>query len=114
MKKLILALMLVCLPISFVVVETGCTTSQQVVAAKTIDGVAIAVDKAYAAFQDEVYAGRVSAEDAQKAAALRAKYQAGMNLAIAAAQGNLNAPLPDTVWQLAAELFGFIKPLTHK
>lgn len=38
MKKLILALMLVCLPVSFVVVETGCTTTYK---AATISDVSV-------------------------------------------------------------------------
>lgn len=106
MKKLLasigLALALATGP-AVLISTSGCQSQQRIVF-NTLYTIGHSVDSAYKGFNDAIIAGKVSASDMVKVAKLYTKYQTEFNLAVDAAQGNLNILAPTAVTQAASDL----------
>lgn len=111
MKKLLLAVLLVCLPLSVAVTQTGCVTTPRTVAYNTLKATAVTVDNAYMAFWDLVVAGKVPTDTQAKVQSLRAKYQAAFASAVVLAKFDYNTATPADVGILASDLVNTIATL---
>lgn len=112
MKRLILAFLLLLIPLS-PVGWTGmsCKPSQQRITYNTLSSVGQAVNAAYAAYNDQVIAGKAtfSTQVAQK----YNEFQAALSVAVNAAQNVTTAPAPQNITDLANAVYGLIKQFTH-
>ncbi len=104
---LILVFALASFPVVFTG-STGCTTSQQAVAYKTLNITATSVDAGMKAFADAVVAGKVLPATQAKVRDLHGRYALAMQAAIAAAHFDTSAPAPDKLKALASELLTLI------
>lgn len=111
-KTLFLSALILCLPLSFALVQTGCTTTQQTITYNTLHATAVTVDNAYSAFWDMVVAGKVTKSGQQKVQDARAKYQLAFEKAVIAAKMDYNALTPVDVQALAVDLITTITKLT--
>lgn len=113
MKRLFLAVLLLAMPLA-PVGWTGmtCSSSQQRVTYNSLYSTALAVNSAYAAYNDAVVRQQAtfSASVAQK----YNDFQAAFNVALAAAQQNAQAITPQNVADLANQVLGLIKQFNHK
>jgi hypothetical protein len=93
--------------LAVVLIFSGCATTPY----KTLRTVAVSVDAARAYYADQIVAGKVSEERQAKIDAAVVKYQAAMNVAIAAARMDLKAPAPADVQRLASEVIVLVQQL---
>ena len=112
MKRIFLALLLLSMPF----VPTGttgmsCKPQQQRITYNTLSTVGISVNQAYAAYNDQVVAGKAtfSPSVAQK----YNEFQAAFSVAVNAAQNVTTAVAPQNVTDLANAVLVLIKQFTH-
>lgn len=103
MKALFLAIALALCPV-VIVTQTGCQSTPQTVAYKSLRAVADGVDASMKAYARAVVAGRVGAETQAKVRDLHGRYQVSLNKAVQLARFDFNAPAPDELAALAADL----------
>ena len=108
MKRLILAFLLLAMPLA-PMGWTGmtCTPSQQRVTYNTLYSVGSLVNTAYAAYNDQVVAGK--AKFSPTVAQAYNSFQALLNAAVTAAQNNTAAPSPANVTDSANAVLAQIK-----
>ena len=107
MKRIFLAFLLLLMPLA-PVGWTGmtCTNKQQRVTYNTLYSVGSAVNTAYAAYNDKVVQG--SATFSPNVGKAYNDFQSSLNVAVTAAQNNLNAIAPQNVIDLANAVYAAI------
>lgn len=93
------------------VLNTGCKTTQQEVAYKTIKTTWETVHASMQAYADLRVAGKVPDQTHNQIADLHRKYQSAMSVAITAGGLNWNDPPTADLQALAARLIGLISTL---
>lgn len=113
MKRLFLAVLLLAMPLA-PMGWTGmtCTSSQQRVTYNTLYSTGLAVNNAYAAYNDAVVGGH--AIFSTSVALKYNEFQTAFNLAITAAQNNAQAITPQNVADLANQVLALVKQFNHK
>lgn len=111
MKRLLLAFLLLCLPLA-PVGWTGMTCSQNQTTAtyNTLLTIGTAVNSAYAAYNDQVVAGKATFNT--NVAKAYNDFQAGYLVAVNASSGVLSAPAPANLTDLANAVYAAIKQYT--
>lgn len=111
MKRLFLAFLLLAMPLA-PVGWTGmtCSQSQQRATYNTLYSVGTAVNSAYAAYNDQVVAGK--ATFSVNVAKAYNDFQSAYNVAVTAAASNPNAIAPQNVVDLANAVYAAIKQFT--
>ena len=95
-----------------IVTTTGCKTSQQVIAYKSLASTQVAVDSARSAFLNQYRKGLVSQEDAASAMAASEKFNAAFNTAILVTR-TTQAPTPANVAEAANAFLSIVATFTH-
>lgn len=98
------------LPVAF----TGCGTTKQEVAYKTIYTVQQATVAAYDAYISQVIAGRVPTNGVPAVSKAFDSFQAATRVAETAAQWNTNAPASSQLTTLSADLLSLIAAVSKK
>lgn len=96
------------------IVPTGCTTSAQRITYTTLYALETGTTGAYDGFLDQVVAGKIPTTQVPPVSKAYNEFQAGMNVAIAAAQYNWQAPAPTNTTTLATAVINAIKVATGK
>lgn len=111
MKKLFLAFLLLSMPLA-PVGWTGmtCSQSQQRITYNSLATVGQAVNTAYAAYNDQVVAGKATFSSV--VAKAYNDFQSGFNVAVTAASNNPQAIAPQNVVDLANAVYVAIKQFT--
>lgn len=111
MKRLFLALLLLALPFA-PMGWTGmtCTSSQQKVTYNTLYSVGLAVNSAYAAYNDKVVAGTATFNPS--VGKVYNDFQSAYGVAVTAASLNTAAVAPQNVVDLANSVYAAIKQFT--
>lgn len=107
-KKLLLALLLLCLPLAPVVFSTGCKTTQEQVAYKSLKVTWDTVHRAMLVYGELYREGKVPPETHAKVVAIHKRYRASMAIAIDAAQLDWSAPTSAELTALATQLCSLI------
>ncbi len=111
MKRIFLAFLLLSMPLA-PVGWTGmtCSQSQQRVTYNSLYSVGLGVNSAYAAYNDQVVAGKSTFSP--NVAKAYNDFQAAFNLAVQAAQLNTKAIAPQSLIDLANTVYATIKQFT--
>jgi methionine-rich copper-binding protein CopC len=112
MKNLLLAIMLALAPMSALVTTTGCKTSQQVIAYKSLASTQVAVDSARTAFLAQYRKGLVTPENAALALQASEKFNAAFNAAVIVTR-TTQAPTPANVAEAANAFLSIVATFTH-
>jgi hypothetical protein len=108
------AVMLCSLAATLPVVLSGCTTSQQTVAGKSLYTLEHTTTSAYDAYAIGVIKGTIPTNSLPQVSAKFNQFQAGMTLAITLAQNNTNAIAPANLIVESQELLSLINSITKK
>ena len=112
MKRLFLAVLLLCIPIAPIgTTGASCKPTQQRITYNTLYSVGSAVNSAYAAYNDAVVQNKATF-NASVAKAYN-DFQAAFAVAVQAAQLNVNAVAPQNVIDLSNAVLAAIKTYTH-
>jgi hypothetical protein len=93
---------------------TGCKTSRQEIAYRTLASIELTVDRSMTAYSDQVVAGKVDQATQDKVKDVYGRYQAAFSAAVAAAKLNFNTQAPSDVATLADSLTSIIQSITRK
>ena len=88
----------------FIAALIGCGTTPKRAAFNSFKSISVSVDNAMMAYADAVIAGKVTLEQRRQVAALKVKYNAAMESALALAQYDYSQFAPQQVIEIAAQL----------
>lgn len=101
-----------CAPV--VILETGCNTTQQTIAYKTLYSLEQATTAAFDAYAGQVIKGTIPTNSLPQVSAKYNQFQAGMTLAVTLARNNTNALASASLAQESSELISLIQSITKK
>jgi hypothetical protein len=93
---------------------TGCKTSPQEIAYRTLASIELTVDKSMTAYSDQVVKGAVDQPTQDKVKDIYGRYQTAFSAAVTAAKLNFNSQAPADVASLADSLVSIIGSITRK
>jgi hypothetical protein len=113
-KSILLAVALCAGTLTTHVILTGCTTTQNTVAYKTIYGVEVSTTAAYDVYASLVIKGTVTTNDVPKISKAYNDFQKATQTSILLSRNNTNAPAPATLIKAANNVIDLIASITGK